>query len=242
MDAITKRSAAISTAIHATLIVIAFWGAQDGPLRQSQLTHQVEETPALPEAPKRDSELILVPESVVGDGESSDLPALPLLSEKQYVLGMDRPPGATVITPGSTERPGRADSAGKRSGSLLEDVDLPTSDRSEQTLSAQLHRRTESQDMDRAGRIRRTAATHLDGRLYSMYRDHWRRFDQAIVNRQIVVCVTVDSRGLVLDAGLANSTGVTELDRLIELWLKKPGLGLPPLQAGVPHYFMVNFK
>jgi hypothetical protein len=242
MDAITKRSAAVSTAIHAVLVVIAFWGSSNGRSTQPQPTLQVEKTPPPSEAPKRDSELILVPESVVGDGESSDLPALPSLSEKQYAPDLDRPAGATVITPGGTERPGRADSSGKRVGSLLEDVDLPSSDRSEQTLSAQLHRRAESQDMDRAARIRRTAATHLDGRLYSVYRDHWRRFDQAIVNRQIVVSLTVDSRGLVLDANLANSTGVAELDRLIELWLKKPGLGLPPLQAGVPHYFLVNFK
>lgn len=244
MDALTKRSAIISTALHAALVAWTFWGASNGVSSIPQLSTEHEKTEKPEERSAPETELILVPESVPEDGGTPALPSLPAVDQKQYLMRMDRLPAtASLIAPGKTEQPRRMDSSGKKGGASPNGLELPKSPEPARALSRQLQGRAENPSLDRAERVRRTAATHLDSRLYAVYQDHWRReYDARITNRQLVVRMQVDRRGLVLDAGLANSTGVPELDRLIELWLKKPGLGLPPLEPGVTHHFLVSLK
>jgi hypothetical protein len=238
MDQLTKRSALISTAVH-LIVGVAAWfstiGASD---------HDPSVTPEQPPEPavvnQSESGQIVIAAEDAAIGEMSAPPPLPPLAAGQHQMAV-KLPDVTVTVPQATDHPGATYSRGE-SGLALSELRLPASASEDQSLSGELRSLRSTASADRAERMRRTAADHLDSRLRSAYRAAWRAYDRQISQRQLVVELMVDRKGLVTTANLLNSTGVEDLDRKIINWLKSPGVGLPPIEADVVHRFLVELK
>jgi hypothetical protein len=241
IDHLTRRSALISTIVHATLVV-AVWWTNRGDSPEPSPTQAVPVPPTVLSPAEPDAGAAI--EVVSGDdgpGAALRSPPLPPLDRADHHRPMPPMTDPALVVPLPTGRAERDPAVGRGLGSVRE-LDLPVSDLPAATALDATRARGAAPDLDHVMRMRQTARDHLDGRLRAAYRAHWRRFATQIAVWKLIVRITVDARGRVVDAGLENSTGAPELDRLIENWLRRGDIGMPPIPPGVPQRFLVSLQ
>ena len=223
MDALERKSWALSLAIHAALVLSSLFSFGVPILALRSAAHPPPPTPATPSR----GEVVLAPE-VVGSGGMPVLPSLPALAAQP-----------SVITPAATSFAGEIRSRGM-SPSLSSPVVLPQASTQPTPLSDALRGQQANPALSREAANRATAADHLDFLVYNAFPRLWRGYATQITNRRLVIEVIADERGVIRRAALFHcTTGVPELDRAIADWLVEQGTSLPRLPAGQALRFAV---
>jgi len=224
MDRVGTRSLLISTAVHAGLAVAALLAVGSDAL----LAPAPDAVVPPPPTPPQHGDLVLAPETATAPPPSR----IPLPT-----LGPSDLPALNVITAGPMRAPDQADSRG-RAGVGSGPIDLPPAAMPVGALSEELRSRTRSQAHTLAQELRSTAAVMIEIRLTSHARDIARPYALRITQRRLLLGVVVDRSGVVREIALLAGSGVPDLDRALRQALT--GLSLPPIEAGVTHYFQID--
>jgi hypothetical protein len=236
MDTITRRSALLSTTLHAGLVALAFF------------PRGCSTTPPPPPAP-----LARAPAALTTPDQG---PAPPALAASRLVLApltLPAPPlGAAgarpptpdltpLITPANSERPGARTVAGAF-GTNDNPVKPPAAPARASDLVDQLRAHvTTNLELSREEKLLRTTQEFLEDLLNLQLRGHWRALSARVRQPRLIIEVELAAGGAV-QAQLVNSSGDQELDRLIEDWLRSPDLRLPPIKPGIRYPFLVVIR
>jgi hypothetical protein len=241
MDIITRRSAVLSTTLHAGLVALAFLprGCSTTPPPPPAAPLSAPAVPATPTAGPATaptpaspaSRLVLAPLTV---------PAPPLAAAGA------RPPAPTpdltpLITPANSERPGERTGAGAL-GSHDSPVKPPALPARAGDLVDQLRAHvTSNLALSREEKLLRTTQEFLEDLLNLQLRGRWRAFSARVREPRLIIEVCLDAGGQV-QAHLVNSSGDQELDLAIDAWLRSPDLRLPPIKPGIRYPFLVVIR
>lgn len=245
MDTITRRSAYVSTALHASLVALALWPrgcgcSQVQPPRHPEMKAEAAPAPVAP-APREPgaehraaARLVLAPANApppspplptLGPG---GLPALPI-------------DPLQLITPANTDHPGAADGRGAGGGTAA-GAGLPQlPSRGEDLLGQLRSRRTSNEELSREERTLKTAQEFLEGLLNVQVHGRWRHLAGRLTEPRLIIEAMAARDGTV-EAHLLNSSGVQELDQAIEGWLRSPDLRLPAIRPDVRYPFLVVIR
>jgi outer membrane biosynthesis protein TonB len=242
MDTITKKSAIIATSIHGVLLALTFFpgGCSTKP-PESALPPRQTPTP-VPEPINtqknisKPSEIIAVPARAT---DASHAAPLPTLSARDLPSLPPLPALNDVITAVKQDRPAQQQATGEKNIGTAP-VDLPVLPAANGDLSARLRgQKTSNKELSREQRMLASAQEFLDGRLQHQIRQHWSHLIAKVTEPRLIIEIRVNERGQLTLAQLVNSSGSLTLDRLIDEWLQKSNLSLPPITANVIYPFLV---
>jgi outer membrane biosynthesis protein TonB len=233
MDRITRHSAIISTALHASLVAMAFWPRGCGCSLIPPAPPQVSPPPPAGRSapPRPPTRLILASPTRNGD------PPLPLLGQR----GLPPLPknDAQVISPAPTDRQGGKRSRGDR-GQVAADANLPRLQTRGDDLIGQMQaKRTSNATMTLEEERLHDSQQFLNNQLILQIDRRWRHLLRRVTEWRLIIEVVVDENSDVVSAHLGNSTGSPDLDRVIDDWLRTTRFGFPHIPPGVSFPFLV---
>jgi hypothetical protein len=233
MDRVDRRSALASLALHGLLVggSLVALGGPPPPPRPQPAPPRVPTAPSAQPAPTP-----LAPLGIPVEDAVVRMPSrLPTLGP-----GALPPPPLPVVRHRASDFPGKQASQGRaKSGSAA--VDLPELP-SEQSAPATENGQRSSAALREELRRINDAAGFLTIAIENQYRAAWRGYATQMTNRDLVIQVEVDPRGIVVSGGrfAGSTTGCTQLDEAIDRWLATTGIRLPRIPSGVAHYFAVR--
>lgn len=240
MDPITRRSATLATAIHASLIMIAFLPRGCSEIPDPTPPPAPPAAATQPPPPKPDQ----AKEPVFGKLVAAPLPA-PATSALPALGADDLPPLPEVgrlVSSVRQDHAGKDVSRGEKPGQGSV-ADLPALSANPDDLIARLQRSAVSNEtLSREQRMLATAQEFLHGRLQGQIERRWRHLLPQVTNPRLVIEMRVDRRGKPTHAYLVNSSGSLTLDRLIQEWLVSPDVSLPPITPDVVYPFLIIIR
>ncbi len=237
MDPITRRSAMLSTVLHASLVALAFFprGCSTTPPSSPPPRADLVATkqPAPIHSPAEARRLVLAPLTV---------PAPPPLPGQGGKLPTAAAPDLTpLITPANSERPGVHTGVGAH-GYDAGAVRPPALQARPGDFVDQLRAHvTTNQELSREEKLLRTTQEFLEDLLNLQLRGRLRSLRARVREPHLIIEVELAAAGTV-HAHLLNSSGDQELDLALEDWLRSPDLRLPPIKPGIRYPFLVVIR
>lgn len=236
MDIITRRSATVSTILHALLLGMAFWprgcGCSQVPMEPPVAAPTPPTATVATPPPTVASRLTLAPSAAA----DAPLPALSPLA-KSGSLPVDLSQLITPVNQGgddgrSTASAGKADVA----------PTLPTMPSVAGDLIDQVRGRAGTgKALARVEAQLATAQEFLHLQVQNQIDRAWRHLLNGVREHRLIVEVRIDRAGQVT-ARLVNRSGSTEFDRVLGEWLRTTRFQFPPMPSDTAYPFLIVIR
>jgi hypothetical protein len=237
MDPITRRSATVSTILHALLVGMAFWprscGCSHVPMAPPAAVPEAPAAVVAPPQPVVASRLTLAPSAAA----EAPLPALDPRGGAGSSLPADLSQLITPVNQGAQDARSTA-SAGAAEVAPA----LPTAPAVASDLIAQVRGRAGSgKALARAEAQLATAQEFLHLQVQNQIDRAWRHLLNGVREHRLIVEVRIDRTGQVA-ARLVNRSGSAEFDRVLGDWLRDTRFQFPPLPPDTTYPFLIVIR
>lgn len=236
MDLVTRRSATVSTILHALLLGMAFWprgcGCSHVPMDPPVATQPPPSAITTPPPPPVASRLTLAPSAAADaplpalgpSAKSSSLPAD--LSQLITPVNQGGDDGRSTASAGKTEVTPTLLTMPSVAGDLIDQV---------------RGRAGSGKALARAEAQLATAQEFLHLQVQNQIDRAWRPLLNGVREHRLIVEVRIDRAGQVA-ARLVNSSGSMEFDRVLGEWLRTTRFQFPPMPPETTYPFLIVIR